>query len=597
MKRQRNKIISGVQFDPATPDFVCHLALFRYGPQLLKDPLWRWHGAYDQEKPEAYTGIGRYEHAKILDSMIWPTEFEYHHYSEEHTQALCENRETGITGGGGTSKSTSLAAYALKFHWCAPLDSAVLIVSTTVEAAERRVWREILRLYYIAKQKLGNIYGTEPVRKPKPMIHMYDAEGNPDISHGLFVIAVAKGELDKGINSIKGYHVKRLLYGLDETDAVHQACVAVKANISIGCEEFQAAYLGNDPSLLNPFGQLLMPERGKPVTLAHKHWTSYEGVYCIRSSAYDSPNIPEKKYQGIVSQADIDAITRNGTRKNTAEAWIMLEGLHPPDGADETVLSESMLFRYNCFDEVTWRDKYIESATLDPGFGGDPCTLRFFRRGKDLQNNLRLLLHDRVEIPIEADRQDYPPENQIADKTMALCKARSVPPEEFRVGATGIGRGVGSALMRYWSPRITVCDESGAPTDRIMSEEDPRPANEVCDRKVTELYYAIREFVEADLIRGMLPQYEALQLCNRKQEQRNKKKYLESKRDMKDRGQPSPNDADNLAFYIDLLRDKGIHASVKTDVKSKAQKEQNRDWESQEPNEDEMYEDALEEYA
>ncbi len=593
MKRQRNKIISGVSFDPVAHDLLCHLSLFRFAPQLSLNPLWRWPGAFDEENPQPYIGLGRYEHAKAIDTMLWPTEFEYHTYSEEHTQAFCDHRDIAITGGGGTSKSTSLAAYALKFHWCAPQISAVLIVSTTVEAAERRVWREILRLYYIAHRKLGNIYGTVPIRKPKPMIHMRDPEGNPDISHGLFVIAVAKGELDKGINSIKGYHVKRLLYGLDETDAVHQACVDVKANISIGCDEFQAVYLGNDPSLLNPLGQLMQPERGRPVTLAHKHWTSYEGVYCIRSSAYDSPNIPDKKYQGIVSQTDIDAITRNGTRKNSQMAWIMLEGLHPPEGCDETVLSESALFKYNCFEECVWQRTYTESASLDPGFGGDPCTLRFYKRGKDLKSQFRILCGDRIEIPIEADRRDYPPENQIADKVKEHCISRGIPPEEFVVGATGIGRGVGSALMRYWSPRINVCEEGGSASDTIVSEEDPRPANELYDRKVTELYFSIREFVEADMIRGMDLEYTALQVCNRKFEIKSKKKSLETKRDMKGRGQPSPNDADCLAFYIDMLRNKGVNASVQTPIKSKARKEQQQEWESQEPSEDEMYEDPI----
>ena len=593
MPKQRNKIVSGVSFDPAAHELLCHLTLFRFAPKLSLDPLWRWPGAFDEQNPEPYIGLGRFEHAKAIDTMIWPTEFEYHTYSEEHTRAFCDNREIAITGGGGTSKSTSLAAYALKFHWCAPEISAVLIVSTTVEAAERRVWREILRLYYIAHRKLKNIYGTVPIRKPKPMIHMRDTEGNPDISHGLFVIAVAKGELDKGINSIKGYHVKRLLYGLDETDSVEQACVDVKVNISIGCEEFQAVYLGNDPSLLNPLGQLMQPEYGRPVTLAHKQWTSYEGVYCIRSSAYDSPNIPDKKYQGIVSQDDIDAITKYGTRRNTRMAWIMLEGLHPPEGSDTTVLSESALFQFNCFEDVTWQRDYIESSSLDPGFGGDPCLLRFFRRGKDMTGQLRILMTDRIEIPIE-DRRDYRAENQIADKCMELCKARGIPPEEFVVGATGIGRGVASALMRYWSTRVNVCEEGGAPSDKIVSEEDPRPANEIYDRKVTELYFSIREFVEADMIRGMDMKTTALQLCNRKHELKGKKKSLESKKDMKERGQPSPNDSDCLAFYIDMLREKkSINASVMTPIKTQARKELLNDWNSNEPDEEEMYEDPI----
>ena len=143
-----------------------------------------------------------------------------------------------------------------------------------------------------------------------------------------------------------------------------------------------------------------------------------------------------------------------------------------------------------------------------------------------------------------------------------------------------------------------VCEEGGAATDRIVSDEDPRPAKEIYDRRVTELYFSIREFVEADLIRGMDAENTALQLCNRKHEMKNKLKSLEKKRDMKDRGQPSPNDSDCLAFYIDMLRYKGINASVQTPVKTQAQKDFLNEFGQSEPNEDEMYvEDLDEEYA
>jgi hypothetical protein len=584
------KAINGVFFPTIAHDLLCHLRLFRYAPKLVLDPTWRWPGAIDAANPQPYMGEGRYEHARAIDAIIWPTEFEYHKYSEEHTQAFCEEPAVAITGGGGTSKSTSVAAYALKFHWCAPQETAVLIASTTIEAAERRVWKEILRLYYVAHRKLGNIYSTVPIRKPKPMIQMRDNEGNVDIAHGLFIIAVAKGEREKGINSIKGFHEPRILYVGDETDSIDQAVIDAKQNLRIGCEEFQEIWLGNNPSLLNPLGQLMQPERGKPVTLAHKKWRSSEGVYCLRSSGYDSPNIPTKRFKGIVTQADIDAITKNGERKNTAMAWVMIEGLTPPEGCDETVMSESLLFKFSCFESVTWQRTYIESASLDPGFGGDPCVLRFFRRGLDTTGVLRILMTERIEIPIEANVSGTnAAEYQIANKVKELCKARGIPPEEFVIGSTGIGRGTAAVLQREWSPRINICLEGGACSDMIVSEEDPRPSKEKYDRRVTELYFSIREFVESDMLRGMDAPYTALQLCSRKHGMKGKLISLETKRDMKDRGQPSPNDSDSLAFYIDMLRNKGINASVQTQVKKDARKEQQQDFNSFEPSADETY--------
>jgi hypothetical protein len=81
------KIVSGVRLDPIAHDLLCHLTPFVSPLHSPKTLLWRWPGAFDEENLQPYIGLGRYEHAKAIDSMLWPTEFEYHTYSEEHTQA------------------------------------------------------------------------------------------------------------------------------------------------------------------------------------------------------------------------------------------------------------------------------------------------------------------------------------------------------------------------------------------------------------------------------------------------------------------------------------------------------------------------------
>ncbi len=576
--RQQNKckIVCGIEFKPNSPDFAIQLWLFHYAPRLQLNPLWRPRGAIDAENPRPYEGSGRFEHFREVATMLWPTDFEFHKYSEEHTRAFCENRETAVVGGGGTSKSTSAAAYALPFFLCAPMFTAILVASTTIEAAERRVWKEILRLYYSAKRRLGgNIFGTTPIQKPKPRIQMLTPEGAPDSAHGIFVIAVAKGEVNKGVNELKGYHEPRMLLIGDETDSIQQAVVDVKANLLIGCTEFQALWLGNDPSLLNPLGQLMQEKKGQPITLAHKEWTSMHGIKCIRSDGYDSPNIPTKKYKGIISQEDINFITKNGLAADSAMAYIMIRGLHPPSGTDETVLSEAALYQFNCFEVVNWQRSFITSAALDSGFGGDNCTLRFFKRGLDVNNKFRIGIDEILTIPIPAGEEARAmAEYEIARKTIELCKARGVAPDEFVIGSTGIGRGTAAVIMREWSPRILRCEEGGAPSTLIVSQEDPRPANELYDRRVTELAMSIREFVEADLIRN-LDTETGRQLCNRKKELKNRKQCIETKADFKAHYGESPNEMDALAFYIDLLRTKGVMPVVE----GVAKKTVNKDWE------------------
>jgi hypothetical protein len=399
------------------------------------------------------------------------------------------------------------------------------------------------------------------------------------------VTALHGQELDKEIAYIKGFHVRRILVAVDELDALEEGGKALiqtfNDNLATGADEAQLIVLGNDPSLLNALGDLMQPEIGKPITLQQKEWTSAKGVKCLRLDAWDSPNIKHNgKFTGLVGQKDIDRITKNGTELNTPSVYIQLHGIHPPEGADQTVLSEAAFIRFHCFDQVTWKSSVIASGALDPGFGGDTCLFRTFRRGAEadisgLTQKLRVACDEMIPIPIDAHDTYNPPEYQIATKVKALCLARGIPPDEFVIGATGIGRGCASVLQREWSPRIVVVEEGGAASDMIVSDEDPRPAKDLYDRKVTELHFSIREFVEADMVRN-LDLVTAGQLAARRYEEKGKKKHLEKKEDFKERTGSSPDEEDCLAFYIHLLREKGINATVSAPAKANTASNLNR---------------------
>lgn len=564
------KTICGVQFPAAWTDLHCLLWLFHFGNKLSQDPYWRPAGAIDTcPSARPYVGGGRLDHARQYIQLVHK-KFEFHRYSETAIQAFCENEQTAICGAGGTSKSASAAMYAEPWYLCAPNDSAVLEISTTLDGAKKRIWKNTSSNYSELHRLTGGVGETVMLGNPRPHIR----SSPKDTAHGIFVVAVAAGEIQKGIESLKGFHPKRLLVIGDEVDSISQAVVDVCVNLRIGTEEFQAIWLGNDPSLFNPLGKLMEPEKGKPVGLEHKEWTSTTGIKCLRFDGFDSPNLTDNdKWTGIIRQKDIDlAIRQHGD--NSPQVWIMIRGIHPPEGADSTILSEAAIARFNCRDRVTWRREFIVSASLDPGFGGDPCMYRTFKRGEDIDGKFRAEIDEVIEIPIVANDPKNPAEYQIAQKCKELCLARSIPPEEFIIGSTGTGRGAAAVLQREWSPLINVCDEGGAASEQIVSEEDPRPARELYDRRVTELCFSIREFVEADMIRN-LDVTTANQLCQRRYIVKGtgggKRHSVEKKEDMKLRGLSSPNESDALAFYIDLLRTKGINASIKTAVKERGQ--------------------------
>ena len=568
-------------FAAEVSDVACLLWLFRHGRSLAANPFFRppqyfEHFGLKENEVTPYLGEGRFTPCKMLAQLLLQKNFEWHDWSESATRHFCENPTALVTGCGTSSKSTSAGWYCICFLSCAPHDSAVLVASTTIENAKKRIWREIYRFYSILHRRFGGWFGSSLVTSPRPRIR----SAPQDESHGIFVIPLAKGEEEKGINDMKGFHPKRILTVADELDSVNSAVWDVQTNLASGTVEHGFIGLGNKPSMFNPLGQLMDPVEGWPkiINTDADAWVSKKGFPCLRFDAWKSPNIRDNnKWSGIVRAQDIDTAVKNaGGNPNSARIWIDLKGLCPPEGTEDTILSEAALRRWNCMESVIWAGRYVLSALLDPAFGGDRCIFRTMARGRDIDNRMRVCFMETITIPIDANNKDTPPEYQIARRVMELCKGRQIPPAEFIGDATGTGRGALNVLKREWSPAINECEFGGAPSDMIVSEENPKPARQEYDRRITELYFAFREFVQADMIRG-LDGDTAQEFCQRHFEIKGSgdgKRYsVEKKADWKKRGLPSPDLSDCAVTGIELLRRKGVNASIQTTVKSAYQKE------------------------
>lgn len=525
----------------------------------------------------AYCGLGRAAHCRQLSDILHLS-FEWHSFSEKAITAFSENREIAICGGGGTAKSTSAGLYGFFFWLCGIECTAVLPISTSIDAASRRIWANISKYYSEACKVLGGgIEDSVMLGRPKPHVRTFQK----DWMHGIFVIPVALGELQKGINSLKGFHPRRLLLIGDETDAISQAVPDVTANLQIGTEEFQAIWLGNLPSSFNPLGGIMEPAPGKTVTEAcGKEWTSTSGVKCLRFDGTDSPNITDgNKWTGITRQEDIDAIVNKWTA-NSLHYWTMVKGLPAPAGVCNTVIAESLIVQFNCYDSVIWFRETVVSCLLDPAFGGDRCTIRLMKRGLEAETmKMRIMFSEPVIIPIDV-ASVVPPEYQILEFVSRFCGANGVRGDEFIIDGTGTGRGSAAVLQREWNPNILVCNFGGSATDRIVSEEDPRPASDIYDRFITELYFSFREFVQANMIRG-LDKGTAKELCQREFDIKGKKMSVKTKAELKAHGFPSPDLADNAVLGTELLRRKGIFPSIQTSVKRESSRSWDREVEEQ----------------
>lgn len=568
MASEKFRNVCGIPFPAEQSDLICHLELFRDAPRMQQFP----DQIFIHGQQCFYTGTGRFEHANIISKILYPKAFEWHKWTSMIQRKACESPLLAICGCGASSKSTSIGEYALKWWMPAPTESAVIMASKTIESAKKRIWREVAKFYSLFSQLVGGYKDAVIGSSPRPYIcPIIGADRKKDEAHGLFVTALHGKELEKEIAYIKGFHPRRILVIADEWDVLEEGGQALFDtfidNLRTGTVEAQFIGLGNDPSLFNALGDAMQPELGKPVTLEQTEWKSVKGFDCLRLDAFDSPNIKDKdKWTGLVRQRDIDdLVKRKG--ENSPSVWIQLHGLHPPEGSANTVLSEATLLRFHAFEKVIWKSTFIQSAALDPAFGGDACIFRKFKRGHDTQGNLKIEVGEPINIPIVAN-DPVPADYQIAHKIISLCKDAKIPPDEFAIASTGIGRGVAAILKREWSPRIVEVQEGGAPSNRILSQEFLVPANEEFDRRVTELWFDIRYFIEADMIRG-LDQKTAVQLCSRTYEDKGvggrRKLSIQKKEEMLH----SPDEADCFATGIELFCQKGILPIIQTEVKQK----------------------------
>lgn len=569
--KKETKIIDGIPFPSKWHDLQCLLWLYREAPIIQ----FNQNKCFLNDETHIYTGLGRYSHARLIGEILFRKNFEWHDWSECVVQASCENDWLCVTGCGTSGKSTAIGLDAFCYYFCSPLDTAVLIVSTTLDSAKKRIWKEISRYYSLFSRAVGGYRQATIGSSPRPYISPY-REGEPnkrDEAHGMYVTALQKkGDVDEEMEYIKGFHPRRIMIVADELDSLREhgkALVEVFiANLASGTREAKFVGLGNDPSLFNELGELMQREKGKPITLADTEWTSIHKVKCLRLDAWESPNIKDNnKWTGLIRQSDIDRIVeRKG--ENSPAVWIQLHGLHPPEGSENTVLSEAMFTRFKCKEGVTWSGQPTSCAALDPAFGGDDCIIRKFDYGRDTEGKMRVFFHTPVPLRIDANSSDTPEEYQVAEKVMALCKSADwhISPENFVGDSTGTTGGALAVLKREWSPQINEVEFGGLASKLPISDENTIAADQEYDRKVTELWFSFREFVQADMIRG-LDNETAAEFCSRLFEIRNRKTRLETKGEMKARGLSSPDRADATVCAIELLRRKGINASIKTPVK------------------------------
>jgi hypothetical protein len=111
-------------------------------------------------------------------------------------------------------------------------------------------------------------------------------------------------------------------------------------------------------------------------------------------------------------------------------------------------------------------------------------------------------------------------------------------------------------IHQEWSGRIHRVEFGGMATEIPAAEDDQRPARQVYDRRVTELWFAARSIMRAGRLKGMT-MAQVMDFTTRTYTTPSSLYILQKKDDMRKTYGRSPDHGDALAVMIDGIRHSG----------------------------------------
>jgi len=564
----------------------------------LELPTWRIE--LEAFKNAPYEGsLSKFEHLKNVIGCLWPdmvSEKFWNPWLERCLRAFTNEehkvvrhgvttRTIVLSGCAAVGKTFSAGLYTVVWWLASPANSLAYFTSTSKDMVRKRIWPIIQKFSKegVVNRVTGEVgaFGGHMVNS-KPALQMVKG----DDKHSISALAVASGETTSAVAKLSGQHEERILLVIDEGQATPEAIYETIPNLRKGCRDLTIIIIENPIGRLTPSGRASEPEGGWGsvgleddgwATKGVPEWQLDKGV-CVRFDGRDSPNVKRAEEAGITGEDSKrsdewldpwpfiftygDWVAANHPdRVNTLSYWTQDRGIQAPEGTLNTVMSEQMVMRHEGFGEFDFYSKKTPVAALDPAFGGDRCVLRFGEVGDVLEDSgvgafggrEGVQLRESVELKIDPS-SEVEIEGQIAEQVKVECQKRGVLVEDFALDATGTGRGVAYALSQIWGSGFHKVEFGGAPSEIVMDEEGRLP-RELFDRRVTELWFMVVDFLKSGMLRG-LDARSVREFCSREYSMLGKKYKLETKKEMKAKTGYSPDEADAVAVLIDLVRSK-----------------------------------------
>jgi len=535
-------------------------------------------------------GLGKATHYRNVVSTIWPT-YAWHKWAELRAQAFCKvnieedtqtgNRfvrsVTGLAGGTDSGKSYDMAAMALVNWFVDPLNTMVIVVSTSKIDAKQRIWAALVKMYREA-HAVGIAAGR--LIESMDIIKLSDEEGkaidpNVGVSDASSIMLLAAGDeyKDDAQKRLQGKKNRRIVLIIDEL----QDCSSSVINEAIwgfkGAQELHIVGAGNPSSIFDPHGKFCEPIKGwMSVDEETPNWkikvAGIEGLALRFDSEKDNPNQQSfdkgkgLRYPFLPKPNDV-AVAKKELGELNPQYWRKFRGFWPPADADDcTVVSDILLARHGALDKPIWDGTPKDIAGIDPSYteGGDRFVFTHMKWGKLISGKWAIALEKQYVLNRRAGSQEdfqYEMIQQIHDLSMKL----GIPNQWMGVDASagGIFWSIGEReLLRGWH----AVSFAGAASDLPVSAQyamrneatgKPQVGKELFHNMSSELCFVSRYFLECEQLKGITPDL-AWEMTQRKYVRRTRKIIIESKTDMKKRIGKSPDLFDSFSVGLFVAR-------------------------------------------
>lgn len=450
--------------------------------------------------------------------------------------------------------SDSYALWAIVSYLAAPTETLVLLTSTTLREARRRVWKSIEEFWMACPGLPGKLVSS------LGQIKGMSKDGGFWEGTGLVLVPSEKKSEREAVGKLVGIKQKRVILVADELPELPESIVhAAYSNLSAN-PYFQMIGLGNPASHFDAFGVFSQPDAGwGSINETDYEWKTARGK-CIRFDAELCPNVVEDRiiYPWMPTREKINQIKSDYGAKSLAY-YRMVKGFWAPDGISSGIYSEADLVRGLASKRAVWKGTPTPVAGLDPSFtaGGDRTIAYFGFVGQDDDGLPLIEFSEFVSLQEDVSDKRTPRTFQIAQQFIQHCQRRGILPRNAGVDATGGGGPFCDALATLWGTDAFVrVHFGGAPSTRPVSATDKTPANERYANRMSEIWYIGQELLRSGQIRNVTPDL-AREMVSRLYETRKggtMKIKVESKTDYKARTGKSPDIADAAFILLDVCR-------------------------------------------